>query len=99
MSLLEQNKVDFTVIEYLKNPITKEDVLSLSLKLGLPVAGFIRKNELDFKENNLGSIIENNDALADAVARHPKILERPILVSGGKAVLGRPPENILALIN
>ncbi len=99
MLLLEQNKVEFTVIEYLKKPITKDGVLSLSLKLGLPVAGFIRKNELDFKENNLESIIEDNDALADAVARYPKILERPILVSGEKAVLGRPPENILALIN
>jgi len=97
--LLENNNIDFTVIEYLKTRITKKEILSLSVKLGMPVSGFIRKNESDFRENNFNSIIDNNNALAEAVAQYPKIMERPIAVRGERAVVGRPPDKILALIN
>ena len=98
MSLLEKGNVDYKTIEYLKRPLNKEEVLSLSKKLNLPPAGFVRKKEAEFKDNNLSSYLENDEAMAEAIARYPKIMERPIVVKDNRAVIGRPPENILTLI-
>jgi arsenate reductase len=56
------------------------------------------KNENDFKENDLGKDIENDKKMFEAMEAYPKIIERPIVTSGSKAVIGRPPENILKLM-
>lgn len=98
MSLLEQNNINFTIVEYLKTPLTKEDVLLLAQKLGKRPKDFIRSTEPDFKENNIGSLVDDDLRLAEAIEQHPKIMERPIYVSGETAVVGRPPEQILSLI-
>jgi len=99
VSLLEENGVEFTKIEYLKTPLNKDEILSLSKKLGLPPSGFVRKNESDFKENNFSEILNKDEALAEAMEKYPKIMERPIAVQGEKAVIGRPPENVLTLLD
>ena len=99
MSLLEENGADFTTVEYLKAPLNKDGILSLSKKLGLPPSGFVRKNESDFKENNFSEILNKDEALAEAMEKFPKIMERPIAVQGEKAVIGRPPENVLTLLD
>ena len=99
MSLLEENGADFTTVEYLKTPLNKDEILSLSKKLGLPPSGFIRKNEAEFKKNNFGEILNDDEALAEAMEKFPKIMERPIAVQGAKAVIGRPPENVLTLLD
>ena len=88
----------FTTIEYLKTPLTQKEILSLSKKLGLSPGEFVRKNESDFKENNLSQFLEDNNAMAKAIEKYPKIMERPIAVRGDKAIMGRPPENILTLL-
>ena len=98
MSLLDKNEILYTVIEYLKNPLSLEEVLSLSKKLGLAPGEFVRKNEKDFKENNLETMIHDRNKMAVSISKHPKIMERPILVKGDKAVIGRPPKNILKLV-
>ena len=99
MSLLNEYGVDFDVIEYLKNPLTKEQILLLANKLGKQPGEFVRKKEADFKENNIMGLINDSDAMAAAMAKFPKIMERPIFVVGDKAVIGRPLENILKLIS
>ena len=99
MSLLEESAVEFTKVEYLKTPLNKDEILSLSKKLGLPPSGFIRKNEAEFKKNNFGEILNDDEALAEAMEKFPKIMERPIAVQGEKAVIGRPPENVLTLLD
>ena len=99
MSLLEQSGVEFTKVEYLKTPLNKDEILSLSKKLGLPPSGFVRKNEAEFKKNNFGEILNDDEALAEAMEKFPKIMERPIAVQGEKAVIGRPPENVLTLLD
>ena len=99
MSLLEENGVEFTTVEYLKTPLNRDEILSLSKKLGLPPSGFVRKNEADFKENNFSEILNKDEALAEAMEKYPKIMERPIAVQGEKAVIGRPPENVLTLLD
>ena len=96
--LLNENNVKFTTIEYLKTPLTQKEILSLSKKLGLSPGEFVRKNESDFKENNLSQFLEDNNAMAKAIEKYPKIMERPIAVRGDKAIMGRPPENILILL-
>ena len=99
MSLLEESGVEFTKVEYLKTPLNRDEILSLSKKLGLPPSGFVRKNESDFKENNFSEILNKDEALAEAMEKYPKIMERPIAVQGEKAVIGRPPENVLTLLD
>ena len=99
MLLLEQNGVEFTKVEYLKTPLNRNEILSLSNKLGMAPSEFVRKNEASFKENNFGEILNDNEAMAVAIEKFPKIMERPIAVKGEKAVIGRPPENVLTLLD
>ena len=99
MSLLEESGVEFTIVEYLKNPLNRDEILSLSNKLGMAPSGFVRKNESSYKENNFGEILNDNEAMAAAIEKFPKIMESPIFVNGEKAVIGRPPEYVLTLID
>ena len=96
---MEESGVEFTKVEYLKTPLNRDEILSLSKKLGLPPSGFIRKNEAEFKKNNFGEILNDDEALAEAMEKFPKIMERPIAVQGEKAVIGRPSENVLTLLD
>ena len=98
VSLLNENKINYKLVEYLKNPLDVESVLLLSKKLGLAPGEFVRKNEKDFKENNLETMMHDHNKMAVSISKYPKIMERPILVKGDKAVIGRPPENILKLV-
>ena len=98
MSLLEENGVEFTTVEYLKTPLNKDEILSLSNKLGMAPSGFVRKNEASYKENNFGEILNDDEAMAEVIEKFPKIMERPIAVKGAKAVIGRPPEKVLTLL-
>ena len=99
VSLLNEHNVDYDLVEYLKNPLTKEQVLALAKKLGKQPGEFVRTKEADFKENNLSDLLDKPEAMAAAIAKFPKIMERPIFVAGEKAAIGRPLENILSLIS
>tara|TARA_B100001564_G_C20255163_1_gene496706 strand:+ start:182 stop:484 length:303 start_codon:yes stop_codon:yes gene_type:complete len=99
VKLLNEKNVDFDVVEYLKDPLTKDEILILAKKLGKRPKDFIRTSEKDFKDNNVESFINNDQALANAMEELPKIIERPIFVVGKNAVIGRPPENILMLLD
>ena len=99
MKLLNEKNVDFDVVEYLKDPLTKDEILILAKKLGKRPKDFIRTSEKDFKDNNVESLTNNDQALANAMEELPKIIERPIFVVGKNAVIGRPPENILMLLD
>tara|TARA_Y100000741_G_scaffold230543_1_gene176175 strand:- start:507 stop:809 length:303 start_codon:yes stop_codon:yes gene_type:complete len=99
VKLLNEKNVDFDVVEYLKDPLTKNEILILAKKLGKRPKDFIRTSDKDFKDNNVESLINNDQALANAMEELPKIIERPIFVVGKNAVIGRPPENILMLLD
>ena len=66
--------------------------------MGLRPKEFVRRNEIEFKDNELIQFLDNDNALFQAMANYPKIMERPIIVRGNKAVIGRPPENGLTLL-
>jgi len=98
VSLLKEHNLDFSIVEYLKTPLTPSEIISLSKKLGKAPGEFVRKNEADFKNNNLATKLNDDQRMAEAIAKFPKIMERPIVVKGDKAVIGRPPENVLSLL-
>ena len=98
VSLLKEKKINFTIIEYLKTPLSKAEIKGLSEKLGKPLSQIVRKNEKEFRQNQCEKFLDNNEKIAEMMSRFPKIMERPILVRGKKAVVGRPPENILELV-
>tara|TARA_Y100001970_G_scaffold285956_1_gene406958 strand:+ start:193 stop:501 length:309 start_codon:yes stop_codon:yes gene_type:complete len=99
VKLLNDNNVDFDIVEYLKDPLSKDEILVLAKKLGKRPKDFIRISEKDFKDNNIKSFINSDQAIASAMEELPKIMERPIFVMGKNAVVGRPPENILMLLD
>ena len=99
MSLLKEHNLDFSIVEYLKTPLKPSEIISLSKKLGKAPGEFVRKNETDFKNNNLGNQLDDDQKMAEAIAKFPKIMERPIAVKGDKAVIGRPLENVLSLLS
>ena len=95
MQILEEQNVDFQIVEYLKNSLTVADLKSLAEKLNLRPAEFIRKSAL--KELNLKDQLDD-DEIYRQIEANPKRMERPIIVKGDKAVIGRPPENLLKII-
>ena len=97
--LLNERNIAFDVVEYLKNPISKNEVLVLAKKLGMHPREFVRKKEKEFVENELHRLLDKKSELAEAISKYPKIMERPILVSSNKAIIGRPPEKLLELIS
>ena len=99
MSLLKEHNLDFSIVEYLKTPLTPSEIIALSEKLGKSPGEFVRKNEADFKNNNLAKQLNDDQKMAEAMAKFPKIMERPIAVKGDRAVIGRPLENVLSLLS
>ena len=71
---------------------------SLLKKLGKTPRELMRKGEAEYKENNLGDASLGDDDLIAAMVRHPKLIERPIVINGDKAALGRPPESVLDIL-
>ncbi len=98
MLLLEQKNIEFELVEYIKFPLSKDQVLALSKKLNKRPKEFIRTSEKSFKENNMLKYLEDDDKMASYISHFPKIMERPIFIKADKAVIGRPVEKILELL-
>ncbi|SNT10534.1 arsenate reductase [Ekhidna lutea] len=97
LGLIEEKGHDFVVKEYLKNTPTKEELTKVIGLLGIKPDQLIRKGESDFKDNFKGKELSDEEWI-DAMIAYPKLIERPIVIKGDKAVLGRPPENVLTLL-
>ena len=98
MQLLKENGIEPKIVEYLKTPLSVNELKELSKTMGLRPKEFVRRNETEFKDNELIQFLDNDNVLFQAMANYPKIMERPIIVRGNKAVIGRPPENGLTLL-
>jgi len=96
--LLESRGVAFEERRYLDEPLDRAELEDLAARLGQPVGTFVRRKETAFAEAGLDAA-SGHDALLDAVAAHPILLERPILVRGDRAKVGRPPEDVLELLD
>ena len=97
LALLETRGVDATVVPYLESPLDVSGLRELAEKLGRPVHEWVRNRESAYAEAGL-SPDSGEQALLEAIAAHPILMERPILVVGKRAAIGRPPENVLALL-
>ncbi len=96
LELLAQRGADPVVIEYLKTPPTEGELAALVAKLGIEPEQLVRKGEDAYKQHYAGKKLTAEQWIA-AMATHPILIERPIVVVGNRAVLGRPPENIESL--
>ena len=96
LALLREKGVEPEIIEYLKTPYTAAQLKSLLNQLKLPAKALVRKKEAAAAGIDPATLSE--EALIAAMAKHPIIVERPIVVSGGKAALGRPPEKVLSVL-
>jgi arsenate reductase len=95
LALLEEHQQKFLVVEYLKKPLNKDEITALLTLLNVNPIAMMRVKEAEFKEQNLSNA--NDEQLIDAMVNTPKLIERPIVASANKAVIGRPPENVLTL--
>ena len=98
MQLLRNNGIEPEIVEYLKYPLSIDELKSIAQMLGLRPKDFIRKGEQDFKNLELKEKLEDDEALFSVMADFPKLMERPIAVKDGRAIIGRPPDEILDLI-
>ena len=99
VALLRDKEVKFSIVEYLKERLTRKEILILSKKLNKRPVEFIRKQDVEIKKNFQDLKALSDDEVVELIIRFPKIMERPIVVFGEKAIIGRPPENVLSLFD
>jgi len=98
LNLLREQGQEPEVILYLETPPTAKSLKALLAKLGISARDLLRKGEDAYKELNLADEKLSEAALIKAMVENPKLIERPIAINGDKAVIGRPPENVLQII-
>jgi len=97
LEILETKKADYKVIKYLDTPLSAEKLGKILIILKIKPIELIRKNEAIWKEN-FKDLDFSDDELIQVMAKYPKLIERPIVINGDKAVIGRPPKRILDII-
>lgn len=98
LAILQDSKVEFEVIEYLKNPPTEQELSEIIAKLGIAARDLIRQKEEEFKQLGVKQDVLSHDSAITLMANEPKLMERPIVVTDEKAVIGRPPEKVFDLL-
>ena len=100
LELIESHGIEPKIVEYLQQPPDAQTLLRLAGALNVPLAELMRKTEADFKDAADSLALEDNAALAIWLHDHPRVLQRPIVVDedGQRAIVGRPPENVLEII-
>ena len=98
LTLLDNNKIHYEIIEYLKTPLKKEELIQLLTCLNMDPMDLIRKGESVYKEKVKAKNL-SNDEIIDVMIAEPKLIERPILLNKNKAIVGRPAENLLKIID
>ena len=99
MKILENSGQDYEIIDYMNTPPSPKELKILAEKMGIPAKGFIRSRDSIFKELDLQPHLDDDDMLFKNMSKHPRLIERPIVVKGSSAVLGRPPEKIEKFIS
>ena len=93
LKLIEESGNDFQIINYLENTPSEDELKEIISILNIPAENLIRKGERIFKDNLKGKILSENEWI-QVMVKNPKLIERPIVVKGDKAILGRPPQNV-----
>lgn len=97
IKILDESGAEYEIINYIDTPLSSEEIKEVLSKLNISARELMRTKEDIYRELNLKDIDDEN-ALIIAMAENPKLIERPIVIKGDRAVIGRPSENILKLI-
>lgn len=97
MAILEESKMSFETINYIETPVSKKELTEIIQLLNITPIDLVRKNEAIWKENYKGKDLSDADIIS-AMVENPKLIERPIVINNGKAVIGRPPEIIKTIL-
>ena len=97
LKLIQDKNIDPEVVEYLKTPPTKKRIGEIIDGLGIEAHALLRKKEKAYGEAGLSQNSSKKDII-NAIAEYPILMERPVVYLSGRAVLGRPPENVLELL-
>ncbi len=95
---LKESGLDFEIIEYLKNTLSSKELTLLIAKLGISAHDLMRKGEQEYKDYIKGKTLSESEMI-DLLVRFPKLIERPIIVKGNKAIIGRPNSLIIDFIS
>ena len=98
LDLLESRGIEVSVIEYLQEPPDDIELRRLLDLLGISARELLRRSEAHYKQLNLGDPSKTEDGIIEAILKFPILMERPIVVTNGKARLGRPPEAVLEIL-
>ena len=99
LALLEENGVDPTIVYYLDNPLDEDQLRTLLSKLGISVRELIRKSESAYDQLGLDDETLSDALVFDILLEHPQLMQRPIVVHGDRALISRPPERVLELLD
>ena len=97
LKLLEEKEGNFEVFKYLDTPPSRDEIVVLLGKLGISARELMRTKEDLYKELGLSQVNEESK-LIDALAQYPKLIERPIVIEGSRAVIGRPVEKVIEFL-
>jgi arsenate reductase len=98
LALLQARGIEPEIVNYLDTPPSVEELRALLRLLGMTPRQLLRTGEANYEELGLADPALGDEALLEAMAAHPKLIERPIVVADGKAAIGRPPEAVLAIL-
>ena len=96
LTLLAKQGIKPEIIEYLNDPPSETTLKKIQRALGCAVTDMVRNKEAPYTDNSLESA--GDDGLIAAIAKYPILLERPIVINGNRAAIGRPPENVLEIL-
>ena len=98
LALLQERHLDVEVINYLDTPPDEKELTGLLKQLGMTARELLRTGEPEYQSLGLADPALDDAALITAMVKHPKLIERPIVVANGKAAIGRPPDAVLAIL-
>ncbi len=91
---LKENDIDFEVVEYLKNPLSKDELQQILIQLNIPASALVRKSEDEYIRFIKDEVL-SEDEILDLMVKFPKLIERPIVIGDTFAVIARPLENLV----
>jgi arsenate reductase len=98
LQLIQEQGIEPDIIKYLETPPSAEEIKTILTKLAIEPRELLRKNEPDYKAAGLNDTSLDDDTVINAMVDHPKLIERPIVLANDQAIIGRPPENVLAIL-
>ncbi len=97
LQIIQESNQPYVILDYISNPLTANELKEIITILDIPPIDLIRKNEAVWKSDYKNKVLSDQDLIA-AMAAHPKLIERPIIIHKNKGVIGRPKERILEVL-